>query len=70
MRFQDVRKMAKGMCIYTYSMKKADIIRAIQGAENNIECYGTERVDTCQELGCLWRSDCVPLNNIGKPNEK
>ena len=63
MRFQQIQKMAKGMGIYTHRMKKTDMIRAIQRAENNIECYGTERIGTCQEGACLWRSDCLSLNN-------
>ena len=69
MRFQDIKKMAKDMDIYTYRMKKTDIIRAIQRAENNVECYGTDRVDSCQEQSCLWRSDCLTLNNR-KDNQK
>ena len=66
MRFQDIRKLAKDMDVSTYRMKKTDVIRAIQQAENNIECYGTERVGTCQEHACLWRSDCENLNNNRK----
>jgi DNA-binding IscR family transcriptional regulator len=69
MRFQEIRKMAKDVGISTHRMKKTDIVRAIQGAEDNVECYGTERVDICQEPSCLWRSDCLTLNN-GKPNQK
>ena len=63
MRFQDIRKMAKDMDVNTYRMRKTDVIRAIQDAENNIECYGTERVSSCDEQACLWRSDCLTLNN-------
>ena len=63
MKFQDVKKMAKGMSINTYRMKKADIVRSIQRAENNIECYGTERVNSCREEMCLWKSDCLALNS-------
>jgi hypothetical protein len=44
-------------------MKKLDLIRAIQKAENNIDCYGTQRVTSCREETCLWRSDCLALNN-------
>ena len=66
MRFQDLRKMANDMDINTYKMKKVDIIHAIQTAENNIDCYGTERVDSCQEQACLWKNDCLSLNNGGK----
>jgi hypothetical protein len=62
MRFQEIREIAKDMGIGTSRMKKTDIIQAIQREENNIECYGTERVDICQEEACLWRSDCMALN--------
>jgi len=63
MRFQEIQKMAKDMGIRSVKMKKADLIRAIQRAENNIECYGTKRGDNCQEMACLWKSDCLSLNN-------
>jgi hypothetical protein len=58
--------MARGMGIRSLKMKKAHLIRAIQRAENNIECYGTRRVDNCQEIACLWKSDCLSLNNKGR----
>jgi hypothetical protein len=64
MKFQEIRHKGKGMGIKQYNrMKKMDLIRAIQKAENNIECYGTQRVDNCQEETCLWRSDCLALND-------
>ena len=61
-KYSEIQKMAKNMGINTYQMKKNDIILAIQRAENNIECFGTVRVEYCQELSCLWRDDCVSLN--------
>lgn len=51
MQFNEIRKMAKAVGINTKGMKKTEVIRAIQRAENNIECYGTERVETCNEKG-------------------
>jgi hypothetical protein len=63
MRFQEIQKMAKGMGINPYRMKKTDIIRTIQRTENNIECYGTDRADHCEEQGCSWRGDCLTTNN-------
>jgi hypothetical protein len=58
MKFNEIRKMAKDLEISTYRMNKTDIIREIQRTENNIECFGTERVDYCGEDGCLWKHDC------------
>ncbi len=67
MNFNEIRKMAKGMGINTYRIKKIDMIRAIQRAEENIGCYGTETVENCHEDGCLWRNDCFSLNHDRKP---
>jgi len=61
MTFNDIRRMAKDMGINTYGMKKADAVRAIQRAENSIECFATERVNSCHEDGCLWRNECLSL---------
>lgn len=66
MKINDVRKMAKGMHINTYGMKKEDIIRAVQLSENNVECFATERVGYCNEDKCSWRGDCLSINNNPK----
>jgi hypothetical protein len=63
MKFQNIQKMAKSMKINTYRMKKVDMIRSIQREENNIPCFGTERIDSCHEEKCLWRTDCLTSNN-------
>lgn len=63
MRFQEIQRMAKGMEINTFRMKKMDLIQAIQRKENNIDCFGTTRVDSCGEEACLWRGDCLSSNN-------
>ena len=66
MKYSQIQKMAKNMGINTYQMKKNDMILSIQRAENNIECFGTVRVEHCQELSCLWREDCVSLAESSK----
>ena len=66
MKFQNCQKMAKGMGVSTHRMKKTDMIRAIQRAENNVDCYSTDRVDMCGELSCLWRADCVKQNHANR----
>lgn len=61
MKFQEIQKMAKALGINSFGMRKTDLIRAIQRKEGNPECYGTERVEYCRELSCLWREDCIAL---------
>jgi hypothetical protein len=68
MNFNELRKMAKGMGINTYRVKKPDIILSIQRAEKNIECFNTQRVEFCCEHVCLWRNDCVKLSHDRQPN--
>ena len=63
MKINDVRKIAKGMRINTYAMKKEDIIRAVQQSENNIGCFATERVEYGNEDKCSWWDDCLSINN-------
>jgi len=62
MNFNEIRTMAKGLGINTNRLKKTEMIRNIQRAESNIDCYGTARVQHCNEDTCLWREDCFALN--------
>jgi hypothetical protein len=66
MKYNEIQKMAKNRGVNTFQMKKKDMILAIQRSENNIECFGSPRVEHCQELTCLWRDDCVSLNESNK----
>ncbi len=63
MDFNQVRKIAIGMGINTHRLKKVDIIQAIQRAEHNIPCFGAPRIDSCHELNCMWRKDCISYNH-------
>lgn len=67
MNFKEIKKMAKGMGVNTFEMKKTEMIRSIQRAENNSECYGTEKLENCNEDKCLWRADC---RSFKKSNNK
>ena len=62
MKVADINAKAREMGIDPRKMKKKELIRAIQQAENNIVCYATERVAHCEEYSCLWRRDCVNSN--------
>lgn len=59
MNIKEIKAMAKKKGVKTGKMQKAEIIRAIQKAENNLDCYGTDRVQNCNEQKCLWLADCV-----------
>jgi transcription termination factor Rho len=59
MTIPEIKKMAKKMGIKAGpKMKKAELIRQIQRAEGNFDCFGTA-VDFCDQYDCLWRQDCL-----------
>ena len=64
MNYTEIRKMAADMGIKTHRMKKHDLIHSIQRKENNLACFGTPRVDYCDEEICLWRDDCISTNDM------
>lgn len=60
MKIQEARSMAKSMGVKTANtMKKTDIIRAIQLAEGNFDCFGRAFAGHCDQDACSWREDCL-----------
>lgn len=58
MKIDDIKEIAKQHSVKAGKMKKADLVRAIQAAENNEVCFGTGKADGCGQERCLWREDC------------
>ena len=59
MTINEVRRRAKDKGLKIASIQtKAQLIRAIQKAEGNFECFGTTQ-GSCDQMNCLWREDCL-----------
>lgn len=58
MNMTQIRTMAKGLGVKTGKLRKAELIRAIQKAENNPQCFNTNFSQECGQEQCLWREDC------------
>ncbi len=58
----EIKDKAKNLGINPGTMKKTELIRAIQAAEHNNTCYGTTN-GTCQWTECCWRVDCLKIRN-------
>ena len=58
MKVEQIRAIAAAKGIKTGKMKKAELIRSIQKAEANEECFDTGKVQLCGQEECLWREDC------------
>ncbi len=58
MNIKQIREIAKSKGVAVGSMKKEEIIRAIQKAEGNFDCFGSA-VGSCTQQDCIWREDCI-----------
>jgi len=58
MNMQKIREIAKNTGIKAGKMSKAELVRAIQRAEGNNDCFAGDNVSGCDQLNCLWREDC------------
>jgi hypothetical protein len=59
MNVKQIREIAKTKGLNPGTMKKENLIRAIQRAEGNFECFGAATSGECDQTNCLWRTDCL-----------
>ncbi|OHE60347.1 MAG: SAP domain-containing protein [Thermodesulfovibrio sp. RBG_19FT_COMBO_42_12] len=59
MTLKQVKEIAKVNGLKVGNMKKENIIRAIQRAEGNNDCFGSANAGICDQFNCLWREDCL-----------
>ena len=55
---KELKVMAKDLGVGTSKLQKPELIKAIQLAEENFDCFGTA-VDYCDQVDCLFRRDCL-----------
>lgn len=58
MQMQEIRNMAKSMGLKTSRLSKVNLVREIQSAEGNFECFATTQNGFCDRQDCVWRDDC------------
>jgi len=54
----DMRNLAKQYFISDAGLSKANLIRKIQVAEGNVDCFATGK-SRCERMDCRWRRDCL-----------
>lgn len=59
MKIKEIREIAAQKGVKAGAMKKTELIRAIQKAEGNNDCFASERAPECMEDACLWKADCA-----------
>lgn len=63
MNVNEIRKIAKEKGVAPARLRKKELIRSIQRAEGNFDCYGTNYNGDCDQLGCSWRDSCLLDSN-------
>jgi hypothetical protein len=58
MQIKKIGEIAKKKSVKPGKMNRTDLIRAIQRAEGNSDCFATTHVNMCNEMNRLWREDC------------
>ncbi|MDY6854504.1 MAG: Rho termination factor N-terminal domain-containing protein [Thermodesulfobacteriota bacterium] len=58
MTMKELKKFAKELNIKISGLRKAELIRTIQKAEGNFDCFGSAK-DHCDQYDCLFREDCI-----------
>ncbi len=59
MKMQEIREKARTLGLRnTFGLSKAELIKRIQRAEGNFDCFGTAK-DYCDQLECCFREDCL-----------
>jgi hypothetical protein len=58
MKMTDIRATAKAKGLNPVGKNKEALIREIQRAEKNRDCFNRGESKTCSQTLCTWRSDC------------
>lgn len=66
MKIGEVRSIAKSNGVAPGKLRKRDLIKSIQIAEGNFDCFATARNAECDQQHCLWRDDCFDASQQGE----
>ncbi|HQU14755.1 MAG: hypothetical protein B7Z66_04015 [Chromatiales bacterium 21-64-14] len=58
MKMQELRAIAQVWGLSAPGADRITLVRAIQRAEGNFDCFATAHDGVCDQLQCLWRADC------------
>lgn len=58
MKLDEIKEITRQHGIKAGKMKKAELIRTIQNAEQYEQCFEAGKADNCGQATCLWRGDC------------
>ena len=63
MNIPAIRSVAKAKGVNSAGLKKGEIIRVVQRAEGDFDCFGSAVDGICDQERCAWRADRVPATS-------
>ena len=58
MNMSQIKTVAKERGVKPGKLRKVELIRAIQKAEKNPQCFNLNFSQECGQEQCFWREDC------------
>ena len=58
MTLAEIKSIAVEKGVKPGKMTKAELVRAIQRAEGNADCFARGEATSCGQDACLWRPNC------------
>jgi hypothetical protein len=58
MKLEEIKSIAQLYNIKVSKLKKSELVRAIQQAEGNEQCFEAGKSASCGQIGCSWREIC------------
>lgn len=68
MKLEQVRSIAKSNGVSPGKLRKRDLIKSIQAADGNFDCFASACNAECDQHRCLWRDDCFSVARQGEPS--
>ena len=58
MKLEEIKSIAQLYSIRVNKMKKSELVRSIQRAEGNEQCFEAGKSELCGQDSCRWREIC------------
>ena len=58
MKITEIKEIARQHNIKVGKANKSELVRSIQEAEGNQQCFGSNSSEECGQDSCAWREDC------------
>jgi hypothetical protein len=58
MKLEEIKSIAQLYSIKAGKMKKSELVKAIQQAEGNEQCFEAGKSASCGQSSCSWREIC------------